>query len=121
MYTAVKMVHTVKDFFSKELWLVFGALASIIPPVVMSIEPRYCISLQSVIFGTAILGWFLPNSFANMKRTVKCLDKDHLAAIGTRSFPWAGLLWVIFIVLCLAHMGDLYAQSGLGTEILFQW
>lgn len=119
IYSAVKRVKTVKNFFCAELWLILGALASIIPPLVMCIEFRYALTLQGLIIGTAILGDQLILAGQSAKKFFRTLVLRKGTEIGKMDFPWAFALWLVFVLLCLAHIGGLYAQSDVGTDMLF--
>ena len=119
IYSAVKRVKAVKNFFCAELWLVLGALASIIPPLVMCIEFRYALTLQGLIIGTAILGDQLILAGQSVTKFLRALVLHKGTEIGKMNFPWAFALWLVFVLLCMAHIGSLYAQSDVGTDMLF--
>lgn len=119
IYSAIKRIKEVKDFFCAELWLVLGALASIIPPLVMCIEPRFTLAFQGLIIGTAILGDQLVLAGHSIMKLGKAVVLRKKTEIAQMDFPWAFVLCLVFVLICLSHIGSLYAQSDLGTDMLF--
>lgn len=121
LFTAVKGIKKVKDFFVGELWIILGFIASVIPSLVLTVEMRYALSLQALVFGVALLGPALPR-FAKMIAVgfAECLKGKSLRPLSEKQFPWGFLLWGVFVVCCLAHIGTIYAQSSLGTNMLFK-
>lgn len=120
--TVAKRMKKLRDLFQAKVWLALAALASIIPSLVMCVEPRVSISFQCLFFGVALAGPIIPLSCATVVSAVKqCWQDRSLRSLMDRSFPWAFIGWVIFCLVCLAYYGSLCAASGLGTDMLFRW
>lgn len=120
LYTAVKKIKQMKQFFKAELWIVLGVLASVIPAMVLTVEMRYAMSLQGLIFGVAILGPALPWLFAGIVGGIREIhNKKSIAVFAEKQFPWGIVIGVVFVLCCVTHMAALYAQSGLGMGMLF--
>lgn len=122
IYTFIPRLRRIKDVFCSNFWLVAGFLSSIIPCLVLTVEMRYALSLQAFIYGIAILGPVVPNIGSVIARNISdCFFSKRGCRIKEKNFPWGFVLWLVFILCCLAHMGTLYAQSDLGIEMLFKW
>lgn len=116
------MAKTVKRIFSANTWLVLGIVATIAPLLVLSVEMRCAISIQAMIFGSALLGPTLPSLGRSIKNGVgQCIREKSLSSLKGKNFPWAVALCVLFVACCVVHMGGLYAQSDWGVGMLFRW
>lgn len=120
--TCVKRIKKVKDIFRAKGWLVLGALASVIPALVMTVELRVTISLQVLFFGVALAGPILPQIWKTISVGVaQCWREKSLRSVMEKGFPWGLFGWFIFCVVCLAYFGLLCAGSGMGTSMLYKW
>lgn len=114
---AVKRVKQWNDLLSDKTFVVIGALSALIPAMVMTLEPRTAVGGQSVIFGVALLGDSLGSGVSSVLCT---LSRGKLGQRAESVNPWVFILWFVFILLCMMHMGAIYAQSDMGTEMLFK-
>lgn len=119
--TAVKSVKTVKDFFSQKLWIVLAALTSIIPSLVMAIEMRHMLSFQGIVWGTALLSGFLPDCIASVRLLFHDVRHGGFHQLANRRFPWSVVIWIVFVLMCLAHIGSLYTHVSPEMSILFKF
>ena len=120
--TAVRSLRRLQDLFHAEFWLVAGAFASIIPVLVMTAEMRYAMSLQGMLYGIALMGPVLPCIFSTIRKGgAECVSTKSLSPLLNKTFPWELVFWAVFILLCLTHLGSLYAQSEGGASLLFSW
>lgn len=117
-WNAVRRIHRWRDLLSPKILIVLAALCSLIPTMVMTLEMRVAIGAQSIIFGTALLCGSIPQTLesAAYRLSRGRIGKQH-ESVSLSVY----LTWCIFILFCMMHMGTLYAQSDMGTEILFKW
>ncbi len=115
-------IKKVRDILQPKTLLLLGWITTIAPLLVLSVEMRCALSIHALIFGMAVLSPTLPafgKSFlAGVKRIVK---EKSLIFLGEKKFPWTVVMCLMFVAFCVAHMGDLYAQSDLGLGTLFNW
>ena len=117
----LKYTSKIKNVFQRKSLLVISALLTILPSVVMTVEPRNIISLQGLIFGTALMGPVLESG------EKKIISISHKLAnreinktdISNCAFPWALLVGIFFVWVCFAHYGDLMAHTYSGIDLLF--
>ena len=120
--TTARRMKRVRDILCAKFWLVLGVLASIIPPLVMAIEPRYTISLQTMLFGVALAGPILPELWISVSDGIRnCRQEGCLRYLLDRRVPWALIGWAVFCAVCLAYFGSICAASDLGTAMLYHW
>lgn len=117
--TVLKRITQIKTWLHAESWLIIAVFASIIPVLVMTVEMRYVLSFQGVTFGCAILGPVLPGGLEKIRLGLKqCWREKSILRLENKEFPWPFAIGVVFVVCCITHMSALYAQSGLGVEML---
>ena len=120
--TCVKRIKKIKDILKAKSWLVLGALASVIPALVMTVEMRVTISLQVLFFGVALVGPMIPKMCKTVSLGVKqCVQEKSLCSIIDKGFPWGLLGWIVFCVVGLACFGLLCGASDMGTSMLYKW
>ncbi|MBP3509421.1 hypothetical protein [Oscillibacter sp.] len=120
--TAIKGLKRLRDLFCAKLWLVLGALASMIPVLVMTVEMRYTLSLQSMLFGVALAGPILPRLWGTVSGGIhQCRQEKSLRSLLDRKFPWEVMGWIVFCAVCLAYFGSICAASDMGTGMLYHW
>ena len=121
--TMVKHTPKVKNVFQGKSLLVIAALLTIAPSVVLTVEARYTISLQSLIFGVALMGPILGDVGRSVCTTMRKLAKGELKLrlrdIPECVFPWELLVGIFFVWVCLTHYGDLMAHTYSGLDLLF--
>ena len=86
--------------------------------MVMTLEMRVAIGAQSIIFGTALLCGSIPQT---LESAAYRLSRGRIGKQRESVSLSVYLTWCIFILFCMMHMGTLYAQSDMGTEMLFKW
>lgn len=117
-WNAVRRIHRWRDLLSPKILIVLAALCSLIPIMVMTLEMRVAIGAQSIIFGTALLCGSIPQTLESVAYR---LSRGRIGKQRESVSLSVYLTWCIFILLCMMHMGALYAQSDMGTEMLFKW
>lgn len=121
VYAAFKRVRQWKDFLSVKTVVVLATLTAVLPSLVMTVEPRVTIGVQGFIFGIAILSESVSGSTAAIGNAViNLFVKDKRGLEKSKTNPWVFIIWFIFLVFCMMHIGTLYAQSNMGTEMLFK-
>lgn len=119
MYTAVKRIKGVKDFFCAELWIILAACASIIPLAVLTVEMRCCIFFQGFVMGIGLAGPAIPEAFGGARDTFMKLRSKELT-VSKLNFPWAFVIWLVFLAVCLTHISTLYSTGG-SASMLFNY
>lgn len=120
--SAIKNVAKIRDFFSAKLWLVLGALASIIPTMVMTVEIRVTLSFQALCFGMALAGPILPQLWTTILMGIRqCWSGKSLRTLREKRFPWEIIGWGAFCFICLGYFGAICAGSDLGVDMLYHW
>ena len=117
-WNAVRRIHRWRDLLSPKILIVLAALCSLIPTMVMTLEMRVAIGAQSIIFGTALLCGSIPQTLESVAYR---LSRGRIGKQRESVSLSVYLTWCIFILFCMMHMGTLYAQSDMGTEMLFKW
>jgi hypothetical protein len=119
-HLAVTGIHRVKDFFSRNLWLVMAVVASVAAPVILSVENRYTLSLQAFIYAIAIAGPLPQRIASRIRETIREIRDAHsLRPLGERPLAWGLILGIVFVAVCMTHIASIYAQSGAESLILF--
>ena len=72
----------------------------------------------AAIFGTALLCGSIPQTLESVAYR---LSRGRIGKQRESVSLSVYLTWCIFILFCMMHMGTLYAQSDMGTEMLFKW
>lgn len=118
VWNAVRRIRRWRDLLSPKTLVILAALCSLIPTMVMTLEMRVASGAQSVIFGTALLCGSIPQG---LESAAYRMSRGRIGL--QQESPPAGvyLAWFVFVLLCMMHMGTLYAQSDMGTEMLFKW
>ena len=117
-WNAVRGLRRWRDMVSPKALVVLAALCALIPTMVMTLEMRVTIGVQSIVFGTALLSGSIPQA---LESAVHRLSRGRLLQVQKQAPIGVYLVWFIFLLLCMMHMGTLYAQSDMGTEMLFKW
>lgn len=118
--TACKNIKKLGDIFCENFWLVLGVLASIIPILVMTVEMRFTISLQGMLFGVALLGPLLPQMAGSVWTFARrCWQEKSLRSLLEIQFPWALLGWVVFVLVCMGYFGAIAAGSNIGSNMIY--
>lgn len=118
--TACKNIKKLKDIFCANFWLVLGVLASMIPVLVMTVEMRFTISLQGMLFGLALAGPLLPQMAASAYAFVhQCWQEKSLQRLRDCNFPWMLLGWIVFCLVCMAYFGAISAGSNTGINMIY--
>ena len=120
--TCITRLKKINDIFSVKFWVVVGALASIIPSLVMCVEIRVTISVQALFYGIALAGPIIPHICQTSFTTLRnCIQEKNIRCLANYKFPWGIVGWFVFCLICLAYFGSICAGSGLGEEMLFKW
>jgi len=117
----VKHTPNIRSVFQRKTLLIIAALLTILPAVVLTVEARYAISLQGLIFGAALMGPVLEDGGRSVIRTVQKLMRGEMKwrDVSKCAFPWGVLIGIFFVWVCLTHYGDLMAHTYSGLELLF--
>ena len=117
----LKYSSNIKNIFQRKTILVIAALLTILPSVVLTVEPRHAISLQGMIFGSALMGPVLESWRRKVIETPQKLTSGEikLRNISECAFPWALLIGIFFVWVCFTHYGDLMAHTYSGIDLLF--
>jgi len=117
----VKHTLNIRSVFQRKALLIIATLLTILPAVVLTVEARYAISLQGLIFGTALMGPVLGDGGRAVIRTAQKLTRSEtrLGDASEHLFPWEVMIGVFFVWVCLTHYGDLMAHTYSGLELLF--
>lgn len=118
VWNAVQRIHCWRDIISVKTLVVLSALCSLIPSMVMTLESRVAIGAQGVVLGTALLCSSIPQT---LKSAAYRLTRSQLGQQQMSVSVSVYLVWIIFVLFCMMHIGTLYAQSDIGTEMLFKW
>lgn len=119
--TGIRHIKGLRDFFCLKLWLVLAVFATVIPLFVLTVEPRYTLSLQALLFGVALAGPIVPRIIGSTAKTIRQLQEEKISCLLDKPFPWALLGWVVFCAGCLAYFGAICAASNMGTSLLYHW
>lgn len=112
----IKSVKRFSDFFSLKIVLLFSSFASVIPVAVLTVELRYALSLQSIVFGIAILGPFSINCFNFLRKFF--VEKKIL----TIKYPFVIIIWGIYLFISLAYYNSFYCINSVDpARCLFHW
>lgn len=115
--TIVKQNSSCKMLFRLNNLIIFSALLSVVPVLVLSVEPRYALGLQSVFFGIAICGPCVPRFISRVITNLR----EH-KKLQEYKFPWHFLLGLLFCLLCIAFYNSFFCQSDLDVnKILMNW
>lgn len=122
LYTIVTRCQQARDIFCAEFWLAMAAPASVIATLALTVEMRYAMGLQSMIYGVALAGPALPEIYDKLCSFFTTLHKKGgCALLAQKRFAWGLIIGIIFIAVCFAHIGAIYAQTPLGEAMLFTW
>lgn len=120
--TAVKRLGCLRDIFHAKTMLVLACFASVLPSLVLTVEMRYTLSLQALLFGVALAGPIVPQIASYVSGGVqRMLRGEKSARLLDSGIPWAFLGWVVFCAVCLAYFGAICSASNMGTDLLFHW
>lgn len=115
--TMVNCTLKLKSVFQRKTLVPIAMLLTIAPSIALTVEARWAISLQSLVFGTALMGPALVDGGVTAIATVKRLIKGKLK-LTECTFPWGLLIGIFFVWVCLTHYGDLMAHTYTGLELL---
>lgn len=120
--TAVKRLGRLRDIFHAKTMLVLACFASVLPSLVLTVEMRYTLSLQALLFGVALAGPIVPQIASYVSGGIRrMLRGEKNGQLLDREIPWAFLGWVVFCAVCLAYFGAICSASNMGTDLLFHW
>lgn len=119
-HSAVRQLKTIRQFFQKELLITLAFLATLIAPLVMTIEMRYALSIQGFVYAMAICGGSLERMAGQIAQTFKEIKRaKSLKVVMDRDFPWGFAIYLLFIVVCFSFIAVLYETAEPGSNILF--
>lgn len=120
--TAVKRLGCLRDIFHAKTMLVLACFASVLPSLVLTVEMRYTLSLQALLFGVALAGPIVPQIIGSVSGGIqRMLRGEKSGQLLDREIPWAFLGWIVFCAVCLAYFGAICSASNMGTDLLFHW
>lgn len=117
VWNAIRNVHKWRDILNPNIFLAAAVLCAILPLIVFTVELRCAIGAQSIVFGLALLCDSFPNALNNLAYIV---SRGRLGTKKVSAPLNLYIVWLVFILLCMMHIGTLYAQSDIGTEMLFE-
>lgn len=120
--TALKRLDSLREIFRAKTMLILACLASVLPSIVMTIEMRHTLSLQALLFGTALAGPIIPQIAAFVSGGIRRgLRGEKNGSVLDIRIPWGFLGWIVFCAVCLAYFGALCSASNMGTNLLYHW
>jgi len=117
-WNAVRRIRRLRDLISPKTLIILSALSSLIPSMVMTLEMRVASGAQSIVFGVALLCGSIPQA---LEGAAYRLSRGKIGQRQEATSASLYIVWFIFVLFCMMHMGTLYAQSDIGTEMLFKW
>ena len=120
LYTLVVRIKRWKNVKTDKVLLVLAVFSSVLAMLAFTYcEMRYLLTLQCLLFGTALLGPILPRiTRVILSLTCRIKDKD---ALSDMRFPWKIVGCVAYCLFCMAYFGSLCSGSGLGINMLYHW
>lgn len=103
-----------KQIFNSKFWVGFAFLWAMVPLLIMNVEARFCMQIQGLILVIALCDDLLWDGIQRLIIAIK--NKENIFANGR--VPYHIVLYVIFVVFCLMHMGSMYELSGDDVNIL---
>lgn len=118
-----KRVRKVGDFFRSHLLLILSFVFAIIAIMILCVEPRYVLQIQGLVYAFAIMDDTLWDGFRSFGLTVKeAFNARSFKILKDKPFPYVFLIYLLFLFLCLSHMGSLYETMGVNpSEVLFRF
>ena len=111
LYIGIKRCKTWKNLFSPMIWIIFSFLWSIVPLLIMNIEPRTCIQIQGFIIALAICDDAFWRGFKNIIDYL-CKRKKQKVSTGWK-IPYLQIGWLMFICVCFLHISTLYENADI--------
>lgn len=102
-----------KKYFKAELWIILSFLSASIIVVLFSLEPRYAMQLQGLIYATALFDDFIGTTlkkayvFVKSKGIKKTFDYIFISKNFNKF-----LVFLLFMIACFVHMSTLYEIKG---------
>lgn len=118
-----RRVKRVKDFFSTELLIYISFVLALAAVIVLTVEPRYVMQIQGLVFTFALLDHTLWDGFRSFGRIVRqCFIDGSIKSLWNRPFPYAFFVYLLFMMFCFAHIAVLYETIGIDPEkVLFRF
>lgn len=120
LYTTVNRTKSWKNVINMKSLLVIAALSSVLALFVSTnIEMRLLLTLQCLLFGTALLGPILPQIATGISNLAQSIKTEH--TLLEMRVPWAVVGGAAFCLFCMAYFGALCGNSDLGINMLYHW
>ena len=112
-----KKCKTLNDLFNKKIWIILAFVGAVLPGIAMVVEVRVWIQFQGLVLAAAICSncfWDgVKNIYSNLKsRQANCLEKKINYTI---------IIYIIFMLMAIAHIASLYSASVEGTIGLWEF
>ena len=115
LYIGFLKCKTWERFFSPLFFIGFSFLWATVPMLVMNIEPRTCLQIQGLIMALALCDETIWTNIHNILIYVRKKDRGNiLRELNKISYPI--LFYIIFLCICLMHIGTLYETLGVDTQ-----
>jgi len=108
-----KRCITIKQLFSAEILLILAFISSLAAVIVLSVEMRYAMQIQGLIFTIALLDDTMWNGFSKFGKWIyRSWERKSIKGSELVRFPYIFVLYIVFCVFCFAHMASLYELLG---------
>lgn len=115
IYIGIKKCRYWGNLCSPLMWIIFSVFWSIVPLLVMNIEPRTCIQIQGFIIAFALCDDALWNGIR------KWINQFHIKSrkckkLGECRMPYVQLGWLVFLCICFLHISTLYESADISSS-----
>jgi len=112
---------TIKQFFSPEILLILGFICSLAAVILLSVEQRYAMQIQGLIFVVAISDDTLWHGLNKFKSWIcQCFKEKSIRSLSQKPFPYVFCFYLLFILFCFAHIASMYELLGINANyVLF--
>lgn len=111
LYIGIRRCKSWKNLFSPIIWIILSFLWSIVPLLLMNIEPRTCIQIQGFIITLAICDDSFWRGLKNIIDYVRKRKKQKVSNVW--KIPYLQIGWFVFICVCFLHIATLYENADI--------
>lgn len=112
-----KKCKAIKDIFNRKIWVIFAFVGAVIPSIALVIESRVWIQLQGLVMAAAICSNCFWEGIQSVYNNLKTMNKNCFE----KKINYTILIYIIFMLMAIAHIASLYSASIEGTEVLWKF